>query len=104
MSEPKNLIAYAGVYENGDDARADFETIKEAHREKWIGTYDAALFTKTSDGKVKVLNTDATSRTAGAEAGAVVGAVLGLIFPPSVLVSAAVGAISGAVLGDVAKG
>ena len=38
MSEAKNLIAYAGVYENEADAKNDFETIKEAHHDKWIGT------------------------------------------------------------------
>ena len=77
MSESKNLIAYGGVYENEADAKSDFEAIKEAHHDKWIGTYDAALFTKNSDGKVKVVDIDATQRTKGAEAGAIVGAVLG---------------------------
>jgi len=104
MSEPNNLIGYAGVYSNGDEAKDDFEAIKQAHRDKWIGTYDAALFAKNTDGKVKVLDTDATARTTGAKAGAIVGVVLGVIFPPSVLVSAAVGAVSGAALGNLGKG
>ena len=56
------IIGYAGVYADVEDAKADFEAIKEAHRESWIGTYDAALFEKTADGKVKVLDTDATQR------------------------------------------
>jgi len=104
MSENKNLIAYAGAYAYADDAKADFEAIKEAHRNKWIGTYDSALFAKDYEAKVKVLDTDATQRTTGAKAGALVGAVLGMIFPPAILVGAAVGAASGAALGDLAKG
>ena len=104
MAESDTIIGYAGVYADVEDAKADFEVIKAAHREKWIGTYDAALFEKTADGKVKVLNTDATQRAAGAEVGVNAGVVLGLIFPPSVLVSAAVGAGVGATVGNLVKG
>jgi len=104
MAESNTIIGYAGVYGDVEDAKADFAAIKEAHREKWIGTYDAALFEKTADGKVKVLDTDATQRAHGAEIGAVAGVVLGLIFPPSILVSGAVGAGVGAAAGNLAKG
>ncbi len=104
MAESENIIGYAGVYENVEDAKEDFAVIKAAHREKWIGTYDAALFEKTADGKVKVLDTDATQRATGAEVGVIAGVVLGLIFPPSVLVSAAVGAGAGAIVGNLVKG
>ena len=104
MSENKNLITYAGAYANADDAKADFDAIKDAHRQSWIGTYDAALFAKDYEGRVTVLDTDATQRTTGAKAGALVGAVLGMIFPPSVLASTAVGAASGAALGNLFKG
>jgi uncharacterized membrane protein len=104
MDESKNLIGYAGVYSVADDAQGDFNLIKDAHRTSWIGTYDAALFAKNTDGKVKVLDIDATQRTTGAKAGAIVGAVLGVIFPPSVLMSASVGAATGAALGNLGKG
>jgi uncharacterized membrane protein len=104
MDESKNLIGYAGVYADADEAKGDFEVIKQAHAKSWIGTYDAALFTKNTDGKVKVLDIDATQRTAGAKAGAVVGAVIGLIFPPSVLIATGVGAAAGAALGNLGKG
>ena len=104
MAGSENIIGYAGVYANVEDARDDFEVIKAAHREKWIGTYDAALFEKNAEGKVKVLDTDATQRSDGAAIGAVVGGILGVIFPPSILVSAAVGAGAGAVVGNLAKG
>jgi uncharacterized membrane protein len=104
MAENENIIGYAAVYENVEDAKSDFEVIKAAHREKWIGTYDAALFAKDMDGKVKVLNTDATQRKDGAAVGAIVGGILGVIFPPSILVSAAVGAGAGAAVGNLTKG
>ncbi|MEI7813456.1 MAG: DUF1269 domain-containing protein [Coriobacteriia bacterium] len=104
MAESDTIIGYAGIYANVEDAKADFAVIKEAHRESWIGTYDAALFEKAADGKVKVLDTDATQRAAGAEIGVIAGVVLGLIFPPGILVSAAVGAGVGAVVGNLVKG
>ena len=104
MAESDSIIGYAGVYADVEDAKADFEVIKEAHRQSWIGTYDAALFEKTADGKVKVLDTDATQRSDGAAVGAIVGGVLALIFPPSILMGAAVGAGVGAVAGNLSKG
>ena len=104
MADDATIIGYAGVYADVEDAKADFAAIKEAHSESWIGTYDAALFEKTADGKVKVLDTDATQRAAGAEVGVIAGVVLGLIFPPSILVSAAVGGGVGAVVGNLVKG
>jgi uncharacterized membrane protein len=104
MAESGEMVGYAGVYANVEDARADFAGIKEAHHQKWIGAYDAALFEKTPEGKVKVLDTDATQRVTGAEVGAVTGAILGLIFPPSILVSTAVVAGLGAAAGNMAKG
>lgn len=104
MEQSKNLIGYAGVYANAEDAKSDFQVIKEAHSKSWIGTYDAALFEKNVESKVKVLDIDATQRTTGAKAGAIVGGVLGAIFPPSILVSASLGAAAGAALGNIGKG
>ena len=102
--KPETMICYAGVYTNVEDAKSDFGVIKAAHKESWIGTYDSALFEKNTEGKVKVLDTDATQRGTGARIGAIAGAVLGLIFPPSILVSAGVGAAAGATLGNLTKG
>ena len=102
--KPETMICYAGVYGNVADAKSDFDVIKAAHKESWIGTYDAALFEKNMEGKVKVLDTDATQRGKGAKIGAITGAVIGLIFPPSILVSAGVGAAAGAAFGNLTKG
>lgn len=104
MATEDNLILYAGQYQNLDDARDDFEVIKELHKEKFVGRYEAALYTKEESGKVKIVDTDETSRAHGAEGGAVIGAVLGLIFPPSLLLLAAGGAGVGAIIGHVHNG
>ena len=62
--KPETMICYAGVYANVSDAKSDFDVIKAAHKESWIGTYDAALFEKNTEGKVKVLRAP-TLRSAG---------------------------------------
>jgi uncharacterized membrane protein len=102
-AESNGIIVYAGLYSDVDAAWADFDTIKAAHQEKWIGTYESAIFEKGPDGKVKVLDTDATQRGSGAKKGAIAGAIFGVIFPPSLLVSAAAGAVLGAGVGNMVK-
>ena len=39
-------MVLAGAYTSVDDARADFEGIKEIHKEAWLGPYEGVLFTK----------------------------------------------------------
>lgn len=92
MAETPKLIGYVGLYDNVGDAEADFSSLKDAHKADMLGMYDAALFEKTAEGKIKVLNTDATQRGEGAKVGAIAGGILGVLFPPSILVSAGVGA------------
>jgi uncharacterized membrane protein len=103
MAESNGIIVYAGLYSDVDAAWFDFDNIKAAHREKWIGTYESAIFEKDAEGKVKVLDTDATQRGSGAKKGAIAGAIFGVIFPPSLLLSAAAGAAIGAGIGNVVK-
>jgi uncharacterized membrane protein len=102
MSE--GLIVYAAAYDDMEGAEADFEAIKLLSKEKFIGGYESALFEKREDGKVKILNTDASERAWGAKAGLVAGAVIGLIFPPSIAGMAAVGAGVGALGGNIMRG
>ena len=84
-------------------ARADYDIVKDLHAEKAVGTYDASVVTKDSDGKVHV-NKDETSTRHGAWGGAAVGAVVGILFPPSLVAGAAVGATVGGVGGHLWKG
>ncbi len=102
--EYDDVFVFAGAYGDVEDAKADFAGIKFLHDEDWIGKYQAAIFEKTEDGKVNVLDTTSTTRTTGAKWGAGLGAVFGLLFPPSLIVSAGVGALLGAGAGNLAKG
>lgn len=97
-------VVYAGAYDSEDLAQSDFAAIKDAKAAGWIGKYQSAVFTKQSDGKVKILNTDSTTRTTGAKWGAAVGAVASLLFPAGLLAGMAVGAATGAVAGNIGKG
>lgn len=103
MAESEGIIVFAGMYTDLESAQADFDGLKALKKMDFVGDYEAALFTKTDEGKVKILNTDATDRTDGAKVGIVTGAVLGAIFPPSLLAGAAVGAAAGALAGNFMK-
>jgi uncharacterized membrane protein len=97
-------IIYGAAYGSLADAKEDYEGIKELHKEKWIGKYESALFTKNEDGSVKILDTDATSRGKGLKIGAAAGAAIGLIFPVTLLAGALVGGGAGLVGGHLSRG
>jgi uncharacterized membrane protein len=98
-----NLFVFLGVYASEDDARSDYEVVKELHRAGALGAYDAAVVTRDADGHVHVAKDELPTRR-GAWAGAAVGAVAGLVFPPSLLVSGAVGAGAGALIEHFRRG
>ena len=98
------MFLYASEYDSVDDAKADLEELKELHREKLVGTYDAAVLTKTGEGKVEVVDKTEKPTQHGGWAGLAVGAAIGVIFPPSVLVSGLVGAGAGALIGHLRGG
>jgi uncharacterized membrane protein len=97
-------IVYAAAYGSLEDAKADYEGIKELHKEKWIGKYESALFTKNEDGSVKIHDTDATSRGRGLKMGAAIGAAVGIIFPVTILAGALVGGGAGLLGGHLTRG
>jgi uncharacterized membrane protein len=98
-----NLFVFLGTYASAEDARADYEIVKELHRAGALGAYDAAVVTRDADGGVHVAKDELPTRR-GAWAGAAVGAVAGLLFPPSLLVSGAVGAGAGALVEHFRRG
>jgi uncharacterized membrane protein len=98
------MFLYAGEYESVDDAKADLEVLKELHREHVVGTYDAAVVTKTEEGKVKIVDKIEKPTQHGGWAGMAVGAAMGLIFPPSILVGGLLGAGAGALIGHLEGG
>lgn len=104
--QDENMFIYVAAYEDETAANEDFELLKELNKEGWVGTYDAGVVVKDSDGKLSISrHTDSTGK--GTRRGLAVGAVLGVIFPPSILAAGLVGAGAGAVIGhslnDVSK-
>jgi uncharacterized membrane protein len=104
VADNESTLIYAAAYGTLDDAKLDFEVLKELHKEKWIGHYESALFTKEEDGSVKIIDTDATVRARAGKIGALVGATVGLIFPMSLVVGTLVGGGIGLAGGQLAKG
>src|SRR5215204_206593 len=98
------MFLYAGEYETVEDAKADLDVLREAHREHLVGTYDAAVLTKNEEGKVEIVDKIEKPTQHGGWAGLAVGAAVGLIFPPSILVSGLVGAGAGALIGHLRGG
>jgi uncharacterized membrane protein len=97
------VFIYAAIYDTEDDARADYEVLKDLHAGAIVGTYDAALVTKDEDGKVHVHKHEKPTQH-GSWTGAGVGAVVGILFPPAILASAVVGAAAGGVAGHLWRG
>jgi uncharacterized membrane protein len=97
------VFLYAAAYGDREEAFADYEILHELHAEKLVGTYDVALITKDSEGKVHV-NKHEKPTQHGAWGGIAVGAVVGILFPPSVIGAAAVGGLVGGVGGHLRKG
>ncbi len=104
MPESEDVILYLAAYKDLEDARMDFDAFEAVHKEKWIGEYEAALFGKEADGKIKVYDTVASERGWGAKVGAITGATIGLIFPPALVASAVAGAGVGALAGQMKRG
>jgi uncharacterized membrane protein len=102
--EYSDVFVFGGIYGDPEAAKTDFERLSQMHKDGTIGPFQAAVFEKQPDGKVKVLNTTSTTRTTGAKWGAGIGAVLGIVFPPSILMGAAGGAAIGALAGNLSKG
>lgn len=103
MEDITTMVAFAGSYSDRAAAQADFDAIKQLFHDKLIGRYQAAIFEKV-DGKVKILNTESTTRTSGAKWGLAVGAVAALMFPPLAVAELAGGTAVGALTGNVVKG
>jgi uncharacterized membrane protein len=97
------VFVYVAAYDEEDDARADYEVLKELHAAGVIGTYDAALITKDGEGKVHVHKREKPTQH-GAWTGVGVGALLGILFPPSILGSAVVAGAAGGLVGHLWHG
>jgi uncharacterized membrane protein len=96
MSENPTFL-YVAAYGSEEDARADYQQLKDLHAAGLVGTYDAAIVTK-SDGKVHVQKHEKPTQH-GAWTGLGVGALVGILFPPTILASGVVGAAAGGLVG-----
>jgi uncharacterized membrane protein len=100
----KPLIAFIATYDDAADARQDYQEVKQAHSQGFIGDYDAAIIWKNDNDKLEIDSVSDEASRKWLWAGLGIGALIGLIFPPSILASSAIGALSGAVIGKFRDG
>lgn len=97
------VVVYVATYASLDDAKVDYQAVKQLHSDGIIGTYDAAVISKDAAGKVKISVTEKPTQY-GAWTGLAVGVLVGLFFPPYLVWEAAVGAVAGALIGHFWRG
>jgi uncharacterized membrane protein len=103
MAKDDPMFLFIGTYPSEAAARADYDVVKDLHAAEAVGTYDAAVITKDSSGKVHV-NKDEMATRHGGWGGAAAGAVVGMLFPPAIIGSALVGGAIGAASGHLWRG
>jgi uncharacterized membrane protein len=99
----KPVVVYLATYTSLDDAKADYGAVKQLYSAGIIGTYDAAVISKDTAGKVTIMKTEKPTQL-GAWTGLAVGALVGLFFPPYFVWEVAVGAVAGALIGHFWRG
>ena len=103
MAENKEVFVFIATYDNVGDAWIDYDKVKDLHKQKVIGTYDAAVVEKDADGKIHIHKHEKPTQR-GIWTGVGVGAVVGILFPPSVIGSALVGGAAGGLIGHLWRG
>lgn len=108
------FMAYVGVYDDVEQAKADYDAVKSLHTEAGlIDAYDAAVVRRREDGKVKIVEKHETPTRVGGVLGGGVGLATGLVvvlFPLAavgggiIVATTAAGAALGAVAGHAAAG
>jgi uncharacterized membrane protein len=108
------LMVFVGVYDDVEDAKADYQLVHELHTEAdLIDAYDAAVIERREDGKVKIVKKHETPTRVGGVLGGGVGLATGLavaVFPFAAIgggllaATTGGGAILGAVAGHAAAG
>jgi uncharacterized membrane protein len=108
------LVVLAGVYPDLASAEADYDLVKELHRQEgMMDAYDAAVLHRRDDGKVKITRKHETPTRVGGVLGGGAGLATGLVVAlvPFAAVgggllaaTSAGGAIIGAVAGHAAAG
>jgi uncharacterized membrane protein len=96
------VFLYAAVYDEIDNAKADYEAVFDLHAAGVIETFDSAVIEKHDD-KVRVHKTEKPTQH-GAWTGIAVGAIAGVLFPPSIIGGAVVAGGAGGVIGHLWRG
>ena len=108
------FMAYVGVYEKVEDAKADYQAVHDLHtKDGLIDAYDAAVIERKDNGKVKIVKKHETPTRVGGVGGGTLGLATGLVialFPAAAIgggllaATTAGGAALGAVAGHAAAG
>ena len=108
------FMVYVGVYENVEDAKADYQAVHDLHtKDGLIDAYDAAVIERKENGKVKIVKKHETPTRVGGVGGGAIGLATGLVivlFPAAAIgggllaATTAGGAALGAVAGHAAAG
>jgi uncharacterized membrane protein len=108
------FFAFTGIYDDTDDALADYDAVKKLHSELGlIDAFDAAVVEHREDGKVKIVKKHETPTRVGGVLGGGFGLATGLVvalFPAAAIGTGLLaattggGAILGAVAGHAAGG
>ena len=107
------LVVFAATYDSKDDAVADYEAVKDFYvQNDIIDTYDAAVISRHTDGKVKIVKKHEQPTRQGAWGGlgiGLAGGALLALFPAiglggALLAGGAGGSALGALAGHVAGG
>jgi len=103
MSKSDGTFILVATYPDELAARDDYQSVRDAHSMGLVGSYDAAVITKDSTGKIHESKHETATRH-GAWWGIAAGAAVGVLFPPSIIGAAAAGGVIGGVSGHLAKG
>jgi uncharacterized membrane protein len=108
------FIVYVGVYPDVESAEADYDLVKDLHRQAGlIDAYDAAVIHRRADQKVKIVRKHETPTRVGGVLGGGLGLATGLVvalFPFAAIgggllaATTAGGALLGAVAGHASAG
>jgi uncharacterized membrane protein len=97
----ESLHLVAASYSSTEAADTILKMIQDMKKAGRINIEDAAVVTKTDDGKLKVEETKELTGRKGARRGAIILGAIGLIFPPSFIASVLVGGGVGALAGKL---
>jgi uncharacterized membrane protein len=103
MSKSDGTFILVATYPDELSARDDYESVKDAHAMGLVGSYDAAVVTKDTNGKIHESKHETATRH-GTWWGIAAGAAVGVLFPPSIIGAAAAGGVIGGISGHLAKG